>query len=88
MTQKELKQIAEQSWEGCNGCTEHDKQFWMNGFVRAANLFGDIDNLPSIEQLEEKGQLMSELVNHMVNNQKGLDPEYGQIILDNFNDLV
>ena len=24
--------LAEQSWEGCDGCDETDKNFWMKGF--------------------------------------------------------
>ena len=31
MTIQELKQVAEQCWEGCHGCTEQDKAFWVNG---------------------------------------------------------
>ena len=88
MTQEELKQIAEQSWESCDGCTEEDKYFWINGFMRAANLFGDIDNLPNAQQLEEKGQLMGEMFNKLVTNQHNLDTEYSQIISENFNDLI
>ena len=37
---KELKElhlraklIAGASWEGCDGCDEHDKNFWIQGFV-------------------------------------------------------
>ncbi len=33
MTTKEIEQLAETQWEGCHGCDENDKQFWMNGFV-------------------------------------------------------
>ena len=36
MTQEELKKIAEESWEGCDSCTETDKQMYINGFVKAA----------------------------------------------------
>lgn len=88
MTQEELKQIAEQSWEGCDGCTKNDKDLWINGFIRAANLFSDIEDLPSPQQLEEKGQLMGEMFNKLVTNQQNLDSEYGRIISENFNDLI
>jgi len=27
-----VKKLAEESWEGCDGCDENDKNFWMNGF--------------------------------------------------------
>jgi len=36
MNKEELNQIqklAEQQWEGCHGCDESDKNFWMNGFM-------------------------------------------------------
>jgi hypothetical protein len=88
MTQEELYKIASDSWEGCDGCNENDRMFWINGFMKAANLFGDIDNLPNSQQLEEKGQLMGELFNKLINNQQNLDPEFGKIISDNFNDLI
>ena len=29
---KEAKQLAEESWEGCDGCDQNDKNFWMGGF--------------------------------------------------------
>jgi len=117
MTQEELYKIASDSWEGCDGCNENDRMFWISGFMRAANLFGDIDNLPNAQQLEEKGQSMADrLKNHLdnitteqfeqeissieaegyngltmeefINNQQNLDPEYGQIIEDNFWELT
>lgn len=88
MTQEELYKIASDSWEGCDGCDENDRMFWISGFMRAANLFGDIDNLPGPQQIEEKGQLMGQMFNKLFNNQQNLDPEYGQIISDNFNDLI
>jgi hypothetical protein len=32
MTLQELTQLAEESWEGCDGCDENDKYFFINGF--------------------------------------------------------
>lgn len=26
--------LAEELWEGCDGCNDVDKNFWMNGFVK------------------------------------------------------
>jgi hypothetical protein len=31
---KKVYELAEQSWEGCDGCDENDKNFWMNGFQK------------------------------------------------------
>ena len=28
----DVKKLAEQSWEGCDGCDENDKNFFINGF--------------------------------------------------------
>ena len=33
MTLKELEELAKTQWEGCQGCDENDKYFWINGFV-------------------------------------------------------
>jgi len=33
MTLKEIQQLAETQWEGCDGCDENDKQMWINGFT-------------------------------------------------------
>ncbi len=34
---KKVYELAEQSWEGCDGCDENDKHFWMNGFRAGYN---------------------------------------------------
>jgi hypothetical protein len=33
LTIKEIEKLAETQWEGCHGCDENDKYFWINGFV-------------------------------------------------------
>jgi len=49
MILKEIEQLAETQWEGCHGCDENDKMFWINGFVigylnaRINNLNDQID---------------------------------------------
>jgi len=84
MTIHELYKIAEQSWEGCDGCTEQDKQIWISGFVTGVLKFTDIEPLPGPTELEELGQKMAEKFKNMVD----IPPEYNQLITDNFNDLV
>ena len=32
---KEFTRMAEESWEGCHGCDDNDKNFFINGFVTA-----------------------------------------------------
>ena len=32
-----VKQIAEESWEGCDGCTEQDEIMYKNGYVKGYN---------------------------------------------------
>lgn len=49
MTQEELKKIAEESWEECDGCTETDKQMYVNGFVRAAFRYGNFVRFSTFE---------------------------------------
>lgn len=34
---KKVYKLAEESWEGCDGCDENDKHFWMNGFRTGYN---------------------------------------------------
>jgi len=50
MTVKELEQLAETKWEGCHGCDENDKYFWISGFVH-----GYLN--ARVENLEEKVEL-------------------------------
>jgi hypothetical protein len=88
MTHKELYEIANQKWEDCHGCNDNDKMFWINGFMKGAYLFGNIENLPNPQQIEEKGQTIGKLFNKLTSNQQDLNPEYQKIISDNFNDLL
>ena len=37
MNLEELKQLAEESWEGCDGCTEQDEIMYKNGYVKGYN---------------------------------------------------
>jgi len=34
---KKVYELAEQSWEGCDGCDENDKYFFMKGFQAGYN---------------------------------------------------
>ena len=31
------RELAESLWEGCDGCDENDKYFWIKGFIAALN---------------------------------------------------
>jgi hypothetical protein len=84
MTIEDLKQIAEQSWEGCDGCTEQDKQIWISGFVSGVLKFTDIEPLPGPTELEELSRKMGEKFKKMMD----IPTEYNQIITDNFDDLI
>jgi hypothetical protein len=51
---KEIEQLAETQWEGCHGCDENDKYFWINGFVHGY-LNARIDNVDNrIETVQSK----------------------------------
>jgi len=30
----DIRQLAEQSWECCDGCDKNDKNFWIGGFIK------------------------------------------------------
>ena len=34
---KEVYELAMESWEGCDGCTEGDKHFFINGYMKGYN---------------------------------------------------
>ena len=54
---KEVYDLAMESWEGCDGCTEQDKHFFINGFRRGYNIAKpDKINLEEIpeEQIEQE----------------------------------
>jgi len=84
MTLEELKQVAEQCWDSCNGCTEQDKQMWVSGFVTGVLKFADIEPLPGPSELEELGRKMGEKFKKMTD----IPSEYNQLITENFNDLI
>ena len=44
MTTEQIKQLAETQWEGCHGCDENDKYFWMNGFM-IGYINAQVDNI-------------------------------------------
>ena len=44
MNVEEIKQLAENAWEGCQGCDENDKYFWINGFT-IGYLRSKVDNI-------------------------------------------
>jgi hypothetical protein len=37
---KSQKGLAESLWEGCDGCTDQDKHFWIKGFIQGLNYRG------------------------------------------------
>jgi len=37
--------MAEDSWEGCHGCTESDKNFYISGFISGYNRASNIEDL-------------------------------------------
>ena len=68
MDKDELKQItklAEQRWEGCHGCDESDKNFWINGFIMGY-LNAKVDNLDieiKRKQIEVAELIMADIPN-------------------------
>jgi hypothetical protein len=56
---KEIEQLAETQWEGCHGCDESDKQFWINGFVHGY-LNARVDNVD--DQIEARRNKIADLL--------------------------
>jgi hypothetical protein len=66
MTVKELEQLAETKWEGCHGCDENDKYFWISGFVHGY-LNAKIDIIDN--QIEsQRNNIADLLINSKINN--------------------
>ncbi len=52
-TLEEIRKLAESMWEGCHGCDENDKQFWVNGFM-IGYLNAQVDNINQIKGTRDK----------------------------------
>jgi hypothetical protein len=59
MTRKEIEQLAETQWEGCHGCDESDKQFWINGFI-IGYLNARVDNIE--EKIESQRNKIADIL--------------------------
>jgi hypothetical protein len=62
MKVEEIKQLAENAWEGCQGCDENDKYFWINGFT-IGYLRSKVDNID--EQIKARH---SDIADMLINN--------------------
>ena len=62
MTRKEIEQLAETQWEGCHGCDENDKMFWINGFI-IGYLNARVDNIE--EKIESQRNKIADI---LINN--------------------
>jgi hypothetical protein len=57
MNVEELRKKAEASWEGCHGCDDNDKNFWINGYIAGVlgNRILEIPiNLPTDEEIQKE----------------------------------
>jgi hypothetical protein len=59
MTRQEIEQLAETQWEGCQGCDENDKYFWINGFV-VGYLNARVDNIE--EKIESQRNKIADIL--------------------------
>ena len=62
MTVQEIEKLAEAAWEGCQGCDENDKYFWINGFVHGY-LDAKVDNID--DQIEGRRTKIADI---LINN--------------------
>jgi hypothetical protein len=72
MTRKEIEQLAETQWEGCHGCDENDKMFWVNGFV-VGYLNARVENLEEKVESSQK-KIADILINGLDYHYSGLPP--------------
>jgi hypothetical protein len=58
----DLRKLAESRWEGCHGCDENDKGFWINGFM-IGYLNARVDNVD--DRIEAaRGKIADILINN------------------------
>jgi chaperonin cofactor prefoldin len=73
MTPEEIRKLAESAWEGCDGCDENDKYFWISGYIigylnaRVDNLNNSMDNLNNRidnlnDQIDRKHKNIAEML--------------------------
>jgi hypothetical protein len=82
MTREDIYQLAEDAWNGCDGCTESDKYFWIQGYVAAV-----MRHTQYLDH-EEQVKIMREFAEKVVSGQQNLDLEFLDIINEHFNDLT
>jgi hypothetical protein len=54
---KKVYELAEKSWEGCDGCDENDKNFWIKGFQAGYMQGLEQENLYSKEDVLKAGEI-------------------------------
>ena len=59
MTPEEIRKLAESAWEGCDGCDENDKYFWINGFI-IGYLNARVDNIE--EKIESQRNKIADIL--------------------------
>ena len=62
MTTKEIRKLAESAWEGCDGCDENDKYFWISGYI-IGYLNARVDNIE--EKIESQRNKIADM---LINN--------------------
>ena len=50
VTIEEIKELARERWEGCDGCDENDKYFFMNGFI-VGYLNAQVNNIDEVSPI-------------------------------------
>jgi hypothetical protein len=62
MSTNQLRQLAEKAWEGCHGCDENDRNFWVNGYM-IGYLNARVDNID--DRIEAN---RNKIANLLINN--------------------
>jgi hypothetical protein len=59
MTPEEIRKLAESAWEGCDGCDENDKYFWISGYI-IGYLNARVDNIE--EKIESQRNKIADIL--------------------------
>lgn len=81
-----IQKSAKQSWEGCDGCTEAEETFYLNGYVRGYN--AAIADSYTEEQVKEPIKEMIKFIDDINDNDRSEFNYYYDHIMDKLKELL
>jgi len=82
----DVENLARQSWEGCDGCTEAEETFYLNGYVRGYN--AAIADSYTEEQVKEPIKEMIKFIDDINDNDRSEFDYYYDHIMDKLKELL